>query len=688
MENNNNPATDKTVSEKLKRFFTFRSINSKIVLCCLVNCVVLIVVILLIMTQALTDATEEYTLDTIKSDIIHMEDIITDHQNAVWEERDGALYCNGILIGDGTQENAFLDPFLETEAKTGTFCYTFVKTGDEGLTWYGDSRTGYQEGHYLRVAGSTLGPNGESLVGTYIDQKVADVLDNEGEYSGPANVGGGNIYCYYHTLTNPDGEVVGAIVVGRSIAELENSVDRASRSMFVLVIIIIILTGLAMILFTRRWIRSVVQTQNYLKRIGNGELPDDPLVLNTKDEIGEVADSVNEMVRSLKENKRIGAELEVAKDIQANLLPKTFPPFPARNDFDLYASMKPAKEIGGDFYDFFLTSDNKLTIVIADVSGKGVPAALFMVTARTLIKDRARNGLDAAAVLTSTNRLLCEGNSSGLFVTAWIGIVDLATGDVNFANAGHNPPIIGHDGTYKFLKSAPGFVLAGMDGTLYKNQYLHLEKGDVIYLYTDGITEATDPVNNEYGNDRLLSFIQSKDADCEMQDLCISVKADVDAFAGEADQFDDMTMLALRYSGGGMASYEIEVEATVANIEKVTEFVDTCLEKHDCPMKVITQINIVLDEILSNIAFYAYSGITGAMKTIVNYYQEEHKIELRFIDGGMPYNPLDADDPDIHADAKDRAIGGLGIYIVKNTMDKVEYVYDDNKNVLTLTKEL
>lgn len=665
---------------KAKRFFTFRAISAKIFLCCLINCIILIIVISLVLSGTINSTTEEYTLASVKSDLYHIEDIITNHESAHWYiGEDGALYCNNVRIGDGLEDDAYLSPFEEAEYKTGSFCYAFMKVNGEN-----DPDNGF----YVRVAGTVLDENGDSLVGTFMDSDIAATLDEEGEYHDVHGSGQDETLRYYRALYNSDGEIVGALLVGKNMAALNNIANNSSRSMYAVIIIVIILTALFMFLITKKWTRSVDKTIVYLKRIGDGELPEDPLVLNTRDEIGEVASAVNEMVRSLKENRRLGAELEVAKDLQANLLPKTFPPFPSRTDFDLYASMHPAREVGGDFYDFFMTHDNKLVLIIADVSGKGIPAALFMVITRTLIKEHAKTGMPANDVLTLTNNILCEGNSSGLFVTAWLGIIDLDNGDVEFANAGHNPPIIEHNDNFSYLKCTADFVLAGMDGTIYHNQHLHLDSGDILYLYTDGVTEACNTEFRQYGEKRLINFISEKHGGLDMQELCIDIKADVDSFSAGTEQFDDMTMLAVKFTGGGSASYEKTLPATIANIEVLIDFINEKLLKHNFSKPVITQINVAVDEILSNIANYAYSGIEGTVRVVLQFPADSDQVIMKFIDGGLPYNPLEKEDPDITLGVEDRPIGGLGIYIVKKTMDNVEYTYDNGKNILTLTKSI
>ena len=255
------------------------------------------------------------------------------------------------------------------------------------------------------------------------------------------------------------------------------------------------------------------------------------------------------------EKERIGAELSVATQIQADMLPRIFPAFPGRKEFDIYATMNPAKEVGGDFYDFFLVDDDHLAVVIADVSGKGVPAALFMVIAKTLIKNHAQNGEKLDEVFTHTNDQLCEGNDAGLFVTAWMGVLELSTGVLTYVNAGHNPPLLQRKGEgYQYLQTRPGFVLAGMEGTRYRQASLPLAAGDRLFLYTDGATEAINPQEELFGPERLRQTLDSLGA-LPMHELLLSVKGRIDRFAGSAEQFDDITMLGIEYTpeAGGAA---------------------------------------------------------------------------------------------------------------------------------------
>lgn len=248
------------------------------------------------------------------------------------------------------------------------------------------------------------------------------------------------------------------------------------------------------------------------------------------------------------EKERIGAELNVATQIQLSMLPCIFPPFPDRDELDIYATMTPAKEVGGDFYDFFMVDDRHLAIVMADVSGKGVPAALFMVIGKTLIKDHTQPGRDLGEVFTEVNNMLCESNDNGMFITAFEGVLDLVTGEFRYVNAGHEMPFIYRKGEgYEAYKIRPGFVLAGMENIKYKEQVLQLKEGDRIFQYTDGVTEATDKDNQLYGMDRLHAVLNEKCIGADTKQTLELVKADIDAFVGENDQFDDITMLCLTY---------------------------------------------------------------------------------------------------------------------------------------------
>ncbi len=270
---------------------------------------------------------------------------------------------------------------------------------------------------------------------------------------------------------------------------------------------------------------------------------------------GHMMNDINDYVSNLTvitaEKERIGAELNVATQIQADMLPRIFPAFPERNEFDLFATMEPAKEVGGDFYDFFLIDDDHLGMVMADVSGKGVPAALFMVIAKTLIKNRAQLGGTPAEVLAYANEELCEGNEAELFVTVWLAIMEISTGKGVAANAGHEYPCIRRaGGEFELIKYKHSPAVATMEGLKFREHEFELHPGDTLYVYTDGVPEATDNNNELYGTDRMLDALNA-DADANPDVLLKNVRKSMDEFVGDAPQFDDITMLACRYIGNG-----------------------------------------------------------------------------------------------------------------------------------------
>ncbi len=415
--------------------------------------------------------------------------------------------------------------------------------------------------------------------------------------------------------------------------------------------------------------------------------------LDTRDELGHLYRSIRQMESDIytyiddltavtAEKERIGAELDVAKNIQASMLPCIFPAFPERTELDIYATMTPAKEVGGDFYDFFFVDDDKLAMVMADVSGKGVPAALFMVIAKTLLKNVTQTGLSPKEVLEKVNNELCENNEAEMFVTVWLGILEISTGKLTCANAGHEYPVLRRaEGDYELIKDKHGFVLAGMEGSRYKEYEIQIEPGDRLFLYTDGVAEATNAHNELYGTDRMLDALnRNKDVSCEV--LLHRMKEDIDAFVGEAPQFDDITMLSLELKPqNNPIMKKLKLSPTPESMEQVLAFVEQELEAAGIPRKVIAQMNIAVDEIFSNIARYS-----GASEATVGVTVEEERLILRFADNGCPYDPRKRPDPDTNLSAEERDIGGLGFYIVKKSMDTVEYEYQDGFNILTLTK--
>lgn len=409
--------------------------------------------------------------------------------------------------------------------------------------------------------------------------------------------------------------------------------------------------------------------------------------VRSNEEFASLSDDINQTVSTLKRYiadaaARIDKELEFAKQIQYSALPAVFPPFPNRNDFEIYAKMVTAKEVGGDFYDFYMLGESTLAFMIADVSGKGIGAAMFMMRAKTTIKDLAESGLAPDEIFTLANKRLCENNDAGMFVTAWLGILDLKTGALKFVNAGHNPPLVCHeDGEFEYLKARGGMVLAGMDGVKYKTNELCLSPGDTIFLYTDGVTEATNDKNELYGEERLLS-LANKNITKNPQQLIAAVKDDVDVFVGDAPQFDDITMLAVlvNYVKG---DEKIKVIPNEKSFAAVQSFAEDLTKKLAVVPKVSNKVNIAFDEIYSNIVNYSNADIAEIKYEIVG-----GKLILTFSDNGTPYNPLETKEPDVTLSAEDRKIGGLGIFMVKKMTESMEYKYENERNILSIVISL
>ena len=498
-------------------------------------------------------------------------------------------------------------------------------------------------------------------------------------------LGGEDVFCRYR---NAEGYYI--ISVYPAAEALQTRDVAMYVNTFLEILVFAVLFALIYMLIKKIVVNQIEEINSSLAKITGGDL-DEIVNVRSNQEFASLSDDINRTVDTLKKyiaeaSARIDEELEFAKNIQSSALPNSFPAFPKRKDFDIFASMTPAKEVGGDFYDFYMTDNNRLHFLIADVSGKGIPAAMFMMRAKTELKSLTEAATPLNEVFTHGNRALCEGNDAGMFVTAWQGGIDLRNGKLQFANAGHNPPLVRHgDGKFEYLRSRAGFVLAGMDGVKYKTQETQLDPGDIVFLYTDGVTEATDADKKLFGEDRLLEAINSREFE-SMEELCKHVKAEVDAFVGEAPQFDDITMVAFKYIGEPPAPTIHFDNAKIEDIPAVTEFVEAELEKLDFPMKSTMQISVAIDEIMSNIVRYAYQGENGPATVKIITKEDPNRVYIRFEDEGVPYNPLTNQDPDVTLSAEARKIGGLGIYIVKKTMDNVRYKYEDGKNILTLTK--
>lgn len=599
---------------------------------------------------------------------------------------------------------AAYDEILQSDAYRKTFATLNALKEDNGVLWlyvaYMDEQTG--QGIYIVDADST---QDACLPGTCGDIEPENlVLMEQGVYDFPPYITNYEEFGWLSSaaaaITAPDGTVVANAFVDFSMNQV-----MADRQAFLLRLAAVLAAVTLVLIVTLAYGfgRAVVRPINQLAKATGSFVSDKErnqsssaislLEIRTGDEIENLSCSIRQMEQEINtyianltqvtaERERIGAELDVARNIQASMLPCIFPPFPQREEFSIFASMDPAKEVGGDFYDFFLVDDDHLALVMADVSGKGVPAAMFMVIAKTLLKNAAQTGASPRAVLEKVNDQLCENNDAEMFVTVWLGILEISTGKLVCANAGHEFPAIRRaGGEFELFRDKHGFVLAGMEHARYREYELTLCGGDTLFVYTDGVPEATDSQNRLYGTDRMLAALnRQKEAGC--QELIRGLRADIDGFVGDSPQFDDITMLALEFKNlGETRMRKMGLRPDLAQLEQATAFFENILIEHNAPKRVVEQMKVVTDEIFSNIVFYS-----GATAVTLGCEAGEGYARLRFSDNGRPYDPTQKPDPDVTLPPEEREAGGMGIYIVRKLTDGLSYYYADGLNVLTLEK--
>src|SRR5574344_124855 len=376
-------------------------------------------------------------------------------------------------------------------------------------------------------------------------------------------------------------------------------------------------------------------------------------------------------IRSLRKTethaKQVEGELNVATHIQDSMLPKIMPTFPGRIEFSISGVMNPAKEVGGDFYDFFFIDNDHFAFLIADVSGKGIPSALFMVIAKTLIKTNVQSGLPLGEAMTKANLQLLEGNNEHMFVTCWIGSIEISTGKLTYVNCGHNPPIVHRNGQPLFyLRNLSGFVLAGSKKTQYKEFYAQVNENDKIFLYTDGITEAMDKNNNQYGEQRLIDYLTNCNHEASADQIIQDVNLDVKKFANGAEQSDDMTILAMRFNGFYQT---ISVPVTIESYDKIVEFAQEKMKSKNVDQATISKMLIVIDELFSNVVKYS-----GSQSLDFSIFVENKVLSMKFKYGGTLFDVTKAKEPDVNAPLAERKIGGLGIFIVKKMSDNMAFL--------------
>ena len=448
----------------------------------------------------------------------------------------------------------------------------------------------------------------------------------------------------------------------------------------------------------RRVTMPITQFADSADEIASGNLSVELPTIKTNDEMLRLHNSFATMQKSLiqqieetrsanEEKGRIESELNIARDIQMSMLPKTFPPFPDRNDIEIYGKQKPAKEVGGDLYDFYIR-DEKLFFCIGDVSGKGVPASLVMAVTRTLFRTISFKEALPERIMFGINNAMADNNESNMFVTLFLGVLDLPTGRLRYSNAGHNAPmLIGQ--TIGLLPCAANVPLGVQTDWKFSQQETTIDLNTCIFLYTDGLTEAENAANEQFMEERMIEV--AKGMSHEPQQMIEKMFNAVHQFVGNAEQSDDLTMLAIQYTKPLEKDMKLQRSITLPNdIEKVpvlAEFVDEVCEIVGFDMSTTMGINLALEEAVVNVMSYAYQpGTTGN----VNIEAIANETRLKFIisDWGTPFDPTAEKEVDTTLSAEERPIGGLGIHLVRQIMDSINYERIDGMNVLTLRKKL
>lgn len=430
--------------------------------------------------------------------------------------------------------------------------------------------------------------------------------------------------------------------------------------------------------------------------IAKGNLDAKLPTIKSKDEMKYLHDAFGEMQTELKNyintlqetttaKEKIESELRIAKEIQLNMIPKIFPPFPDRNDIDLYATLSSAKEVGGDLYDFFI-QNNKFYFIIGDVSGKGVPASLVMAVTRSLYRTVATRTEDPKIIIELINSSLSENNETNMFVTLFAGILDINSGRLTYCNAGHNPPyILRTDSTTEILPTKPNIPAGVFYEYRYESQETKLQPGDVIFLYTDGLTEAENDNAELYSNERLTMCLKNIRNNAETKEIVDCVQKDVINHVENADQSDDLTMMAIKYKVIIKNEY-ITIENEMSEMDKVHDFVDNLCMDLNLNSELTMSLNLAVEEIVANVIMYAYENSKNKTIDIAKEIDENGNVIFTIIDSGIPFDPIEKSDPDINMPAEDRPIGGLGIFIVKQIMDEVKYFRVKNLNILKMKK--
>ena len=403
-----------------------------------------------------------------------------------------------------------------------------------------------------------------------------------------------------------------------------------------------------------------------------------------------LASYTEELKNTTRQKERIESELSIAHDIQMDIVPKSFSPFAGHDEVDLYALLRPAKEVGGDLYDYFFRH-GKLYFCIGDVSGKGVPASLVMAITTTLFRLTAHSYDSPAVIVTKLNNALSANNEALIFVTMFVGILDLQTGSLTYCNAGHNPPVLlGENGESSFLPVKANIALGVMSGREFAEQQIKLEANHALLLYTDGLTEAENSQKEQFGEANVLTLL-ARYASCPIRETIDSMIADLSTFVDGAEQSDDLTLLGIRWTPSmGEVERELNICNELSESEKLVPFIESIGEELQLPTSLVMSLNLALEEALVNVIQYAYpDGVKGNV-VLRAHWDKQSQDAVTFVleDKGKAFDPTQVREADVTLGVEERPIGGLGIFLIRKLMDEVSYQRKDDKNLLVMVKRI
>ena len=467
----------------------------------------------------------------------------------------------------------------------------------------------------------------------------------------------------------------------------------------VIMLIGIIIVGLVCSMTIRRVTKPLRQFADSADEISKGNFAAELPKIKTKDEMFRLRNSFETMqlslVRQIEETRAVNAEkgrmegeLQTARSIQMSMLPKTFPPYPDRDDIDIFGQLTPAKEVGGDLFDFYIR-DEKLFFCIGDVSGKGVPASLVMAVTRSLFRTVSARESQPARIMTTINESIAEDNDSDMFITLFIGALDLPTGRLRYCNAGHNAPLLIGTMNTGTLPCDPNVPVGIEPKWRFSAQESVIDPQTVIFLYTDGLTEAENIFYDQFQEERIIETIRLSEH--KPQQLIQSMTEAVHQFTDQAEQNDDQTMLAIQYTkeqdNNGRLCRTITLSNNIDEVPQLATFVDEICEAIGIDMSTAMSLNLAMEEAVVNVMDYAYPAGT---KGNINIEAKANDQRLKFVitDWGTPFDPTEKSEVDTTMSAEERPIGGLGIHLVRQIMDSINYERTDGKNVLTLRKKL